>query len=124
LVHERGGASPARPLRSVSPSPSPTLGLGRESHLVVDRIEGVLGQHLRRLDVAIPCCSAYVGLAGGVTQYPEDSEAGGTAERGRDTLKGAAASCGSTATVDHLADLCQVDRHAADRGRRANLVAA
>src|SRR5439155_10408284 len=91
---------------------------------VVDRVEGVLGKDLGGLDVAVPGAAADVRLARGVGQRLADRKRRGATEGGARVLVVARAVGGTTAPVDHLADLRQVDRDAADRGGRSYLVSA
>src|SRR5215472_2044807 len=75
--------------------PSWVSGISRgERHLVVDRVEGVLGKHLGRLHLAVPIGTAVRCRIGRVlvSQHLQDGQAGRTSEGGADALEAARAS--------------------------------
>ena len=131
LVHPHAHHTDAVARRREAPLPGPLSSisryqdvlLDRERDLVVDCVEGVLRENLRRLDASVPVNSAGIRLAGGVRQHRKDRHACGSSEGATRVFVGSRAGRDTAGTVDHLADVLQVDVDPADRNRRPNLVA-
>jgi hypothetical protein len=89
--------------------PCLSVSLRGERPLVIDRVEGILGQPLDNLVVAVPHQATRIRFAGRIGGHVYDLHAGRSAE-GR-------------AGID-TANVGQVYDHSADRFRRADLIAA
>src|SRR6266568_6428709 len=78
--------------RTTKWQPCARLSLRRESHLVVDGVEGILRQHLGRLDLAVPDCSLVGQRIGGVLveEHVRNRHARRATERAADVLERAA----------------------------------